>query len=191
MENIKEEFMKYLLQEEKSRLAKLSKTIYVYKSSQFYIGQSDIWVDVSDWLDKKNNPNNAAQDIYEEKFLKVFYSLLESADLDIFLDNFIKSNGYDKRDKSSIKLWLPLKLLNQPLAMMLNNHLSTSIDLRSVENNKVFLSREVPQYLKGGENKKGWEDKDKELFFNNLWEILKGINFTDEEIGTFWRENFT
>jgi hypothetical protein len=62
---------------------------------------------------------------------------------------------------------------------MLNKSLQqTSIDLNTVENNPSFLYSEVPKHLDS------W--KDTQLFFNNLWEILKELKFTDDEIGVAW-----
>src|SRR6478672_2721942 len=123
MENInKEEFFEYLLQGRERRLDELKENIYVYKTSGFNIGQSDIWSDVSNWLQSKNSSNNAAQKIYEEKFLQVFNDLLKSVDL----DDFLKSKGYNAQEKPILESLLRLQLLSQPIAIMLNDHLKTS-----------------------------------------------------------------
>jgi hypothetical protein len=111
------------------------------------------------WSLIENSPFNTPKEIYN-KFWSVFDYLL----------GLIRFN---KDAKTNIEL------LGQPIAAMLNNYFEEiSIDLKAVENNSLFLSSEVPKYLDS------W--KDTELFFKNLWEILKELKFTDDEIGVAW-----
>jgi len=111
------------------------------------------------WSVIENSPFNTANEVYK-KFWSVFDYLLELI-------------HFNKDYKTYIEL------LGQPIARMLNKSLEKiSIDLNAVENNPSFLHTEVPKYLDS------W--KDTELFFNNLWEILKELKFTDDEIGFAW-----
>jgi hypothetical protein len=171
----KEELVKYILQTREKRLA--NKPISEWKV-KYNISQSEIWLDI-----KNSLINTSMKEVYEKGFLPTFDQLLDTV-----LDDFLKSKKYDP-EQAKFFVWSRLKreLLHQPIAIMFNKHLKTSIDFKSVE--ESFLEKEIPQYLKSEEEipqyLKSWEDK--ELFFNNLWEILKEINFADEEIGFVWR----
>jgi hypothetical protein len=94
----------------------------------------------------------------------------------VVFDTVLACVGFDKDSRTHIEL------LSQPIASMLNKYLATSIDLETVENNPLFLYNEVPKYLDS------W--KDTELLFNNFWEILKDLGFTDDEIGYAWGGTF-
>jgi hypothetical protein len=111
------------------------------------------------WSVIEKSPINTANELYN-KFWSVFNYLLELI-------------RFDKDAKTNTEL------LGQPIARMLNKFLQqTSIDLNTVENNPSFLYSEVPKHLDS------W--KDTQLFFDNLWEILKELKFTDDEIGVAW-----
>jgi len=111
------------------------------------------------WSVIEKSPINTANELYN-KFWSVFNYLLELI-------------RFDKDAKTNTEL------LAQPIARMLNKFLQqTSIDLNTVENNPSFLYSEVPKHLDS------W--KDTQLFFDNLWEILKELKFTDDEIGVAW-----
>jgi hypothetical protein len=184
MENInREKFIKYLFENRGKRLNKLKTTIM--ELSKMGIKQDLIWEDVDSLVKSKNSSNNAAQIIYEEKFNKVFDNLLEPVMglPEAILDNFLKLQGCPTEEKDMAKSRLKMELRNEPLTTLLNDYLKIPIDLRNEKNNQPSLKK-VPQYLQG------WEDKDKKLFFDNLWKILEEIGFSDEEIGIAWRLEF-
>lgn len=151
----REKLLKSLIQRREQDPRDFNLSIYEWKVAGYYIGQSDIWSVI------EKSPINTTKEVYKE-FWSVFNYLLDLI-------------RFNKDPKTNIEL------LGQPIAAMLNNCLEekeTSIDLKTVENNPLFLHTEVPKYLDS------WEDT--ELFFNNLWGILKELKFTDDEIGVAW-----
>lgn len=121
--------------------------------------QNDLWSAIEKNIESRPEINTAKNFYNSEFWFRVCGFLIEFKNI-------------DGRVPMSI-------LLAEPIAKMLENYRKISI---CVEDNKLlFVQRTVPE-----QHLDSWKDTDMELLFNNLWEILREVNFSDRDIGLAW-----
>jgi len=121
--------------------------------------QNDLWSEIQKNIESRPEINTAKKFYNSEFWSRVCGFLIEFKNIDGGVPMSI--------------------LLAEPIAKMLENYRKISI---SVENNKLlFVQKTVPE-----QHLDSWKDTDMELLFNNLWEILREVNFSDQDIGLAW-----